>query len=191
MFPCLALVLVLVIVLSSPVVPCSSPAHPHCHLCLSLSSHCPHCCPLLVPPHCLPVVFIVVLCSSSSNPRPSLVLVVVTSFFLILLTVAPMVHPASSCSQWWVWVLGHPSSASFCPHAFIVLWSLLSCCHWPCEQVLTVVGWVGFSISPSFFVVSSLFHCCSCLVSCTCSQPTSRCLWQWFWVLLGWLWCHR
>ena len=152
--------------------------------------------PHVVVPHCCcPVV--VVVPSSSSCCHCRLVLIVSSSPRPH--PAAPHFHPTSSglrawlgVQSWWWW----PSP---CPHcrpcralAVVIpssslFWHSLASLSPPCEQGLAVVGWASFSVSLSFFVVSSLFRCCFVVVpiSCTRSHPASRCSWWWGWVLGG------
>ena len=137
---------------------------------------------------CFQVVPVLVLLVPSAGRGPLL------PFLLVLIcwlssSVAPTVHPASSCSQRWVWVLGHPSLALFHHHTFVVPFAGLTVST---LQAGAHSGGVGRLlrlpiIFRHFVVVLPSF--CRCFVvipvSCTRSHPASRCSRRWGWVLGG------
>ena len=84
------------------------------------------------PPCCHPALVLVLLVlSTGSAGCGHLLPCLLVLIFWFSLSVAPMVHPESSCLQQWVWVLGPLSLASFHHSIFMPLW-----CHGPCHPII-------------------------------------------------------
>ena len=122
-------------------------------LSLSSSSSCPrHCCPPIVP-----VLVLLV----PSTGRGTLLRCLLVLVCWLSLSVAPTVHPASSCSQRWVWVLGRPSLALFHRCTFVVPFAGLTVSTLRAGARSGGVGWLLRLpiVFRRFVVVSLPFHC--------------------------------
>jgi hypothetical protein len=76
----------------------------------------------------------------------------------LAIPVAPHFHPVSSCSQWWVWVLGHHRCPLPCH------WSLSPSPHRHCV-IIVIPLIVSVSVVPS--------HCCHCSPALSTLHPLS------------------
>ena len=122
----------------------------------SSSSSCPRRCrPLVVP------VLVLLVPSTGCGPLLPHLLVLVC---WLSSSVALTVHPASSCSQRWVWVLGRPSLVLFHRCTFVVPFAGLAVSTLRAGAHSGGVGWLLHLpiIFRRFVVILPPFRCCSC-----------------------------